>query len=171
MHVAVGSENPVKVTATERALRGRIDATVLSVGVDSGVPEQPRGHEQTLAGARTRARAALSRTDAALGVGIEGGVAGFDGVTGSHLVMWAVVTDGERTGEGGGPSVPLPEGIAARVRDGETLGPVLDDLLGTEGVGRDQGAAGVLTDGIVDRESCLVHAVAGALGPFVTDFY
>jgi non-canonical (house-cleaning) NTP pyrophosphatase len=33
------------------------------------------------------------------------------------------------------------------------------------------GAAGVLTDGSIDRESALAHAVAGALGPFVTDLY
>jgi non-canonical (house-cleaning) NTP pyrophosphatase len=65
----------------------------------------------------------------------------------------------------------LPDDVADRVRAGNELGPVMDDLLDTENVAERQGAAGVLTDGIIDRESALRHAVAGALGPFVTDLY
>ena len=179
MHVAVGSENPAKVAATERALGAHLDAEVTAIAVDSGVPEQPRGHEQTLAGARTRAERALAAVrettdgecDPALGVGIEGGVAEFPGTEGLFLVMWAAITDGHRTGPGSGPAIPLPAALAERVTGGEELGPVLDDVVGTEGIAREVGAAGVLTDGIIDRESALVHAVAAAAGPFVTDFY
>jgi non-canonical (house-cleaning) NTP pyrophosphatase len=47
----------------------------------------------------------------------------------------------------------------------------MDDVLGTEGIAEREGAAGVLTDGRIDREAALATAVAGALGPFVTDFY
>nr|WP_259372650.1 inosine/xanthosine triphosphatase [Halostella salina] len=85
--------------------------------------------------------------------------------------MWAAVTDGTRTGRGGGPSLRLPDDIAARVDDGEELGPVMDDVLDRNGVAREGGAAGALTDGAVDREGALSTAVAGALGPFVTDLY
>jgi len=159
MHVAVGSRNPVKIAATERALDGRFEARVEAVGVDSGVSEQPRGHEETIAGAETRARRALSRLDAGLGVGIEGGVATFDGTDELFLVMWAAVTDGERGGRGAGPSLRLPESVAAPVGDGAELGPVVDDLLDTHDVARNQGAAGVLTDGLIDRESALAHGV------------
>jgi len=173
MRVALGSQNPVKVAATERALAGQFRSVVAEpVGVDSGVAEQPRGHAETLSGAETRAERALdSFADADLGVGIEGGVAGFDGTDGLYLIMWAAVTDGTQLGHGAGPSLRLPDDVAARIRDGAELGPVMDDLLDTEGVARDQGAAGVLTDGIIDRESALAHAVAGALGPFVTELY
>lgn len=171
MRIAVGSENPVKVAATERALDGRFDAEVVPVGVDSGVAEQPRGHPETVAGAENRAVGARDRTDAALGVGIEGGVAAFEGTDGCFLVMWAAATDGRRVGRGAGPSIRLPGTVADRVRDGAELGPVMDDLLGTEGVARGQGATGALTGGAVDREAALAAAVAGALGPFVTDLY
>ncbi|WP_136715788.1 DUF84 family protein [Halorientalis salina] len=189
MHVAIGSENPVKVAATERALAGDAEASVEPVAVDSEVSEQPRGHAETIAGAQNRAESAIAFGPAVdLGVGIEGGVAQLrrDG-TGDrqwshevapiadssdlYLVMWAAASDGARTTRGSGPSVVLPDRIASQIRDGAELGPVLDDLLGTEGVGADQGAAGVLTDGIIDRESALVHAVAAALGPFVSDLY
>ena len=98
-------------------------------------------------------------------------MARFDGTDGLYLVMWAAVTDGDRMGRGAGPSLRLPDGVADRVDAGEELGPVMDDLLGESGVARDRGAAGALTDGIIDRESALAHAVAGALGPFVTSHY
>jgi non-canonical (house-cleaning) NTP pyrophosphatase len=45
---------------------------------------------------------------------------------------------------------------------------VVDDVFGTTDVGTGQGAAGVLTDGSIDRESALVHAVAAALAPFLS---
>jgi inosine/xanthosine triphosphatase len=168
MRVAVGSENPVKVAATERALP---DAVAEPIEVASGVPEQPRGREQTITGARNRAEAALAAIDADLGVGIEGGVARIEGADGLFLIMWAAVTDGERGGVGGGPSLRLPEAVAARVAAGDELGPVMDDLLDTEGVAEREGAAGVLTGERIDRESALVHAVASAAGPFVAGHY
>jgi non-canonical (house-cleaning) NTP pyrophosphatase len=87
------------------------------------------------------------------------------------LVMWAAVTDGEQWGYGTGPSLVLPEVVAGPVREGAELGPVLDEYLGTEGIKHGEGAAGVFTGGASDRTSALAHAVAGALGPFVTDHY
>jgi inosine/xanthosine triphosphatase len=166
MNVAVGSGNPVKRRAVARALP---EATVEAVVVESGVPEQPVGHAQTVTGAERRAERALPGYD--LAVGIEGGVASFEDLEELWLVMWAAATDGERWGRGSGPSIRLPEGVAARIEAGAELGPVMDDLLGTDGIARKEGAAGALTGGIVDRESSLTHAVGGALGPFVTGFY
>jgi len=166
MHVAVGSGNPVKVDAVQAALP---DARVESVPVDSGVAEQPYGFAESIEGAETRARRALDGHD--LGVGIEGGVARLPDAEGLWLVMWAAVTDGDRWGRGEGPSIRLPTDIASRVDTGEELGPVMDDVLGEDGVARNQGAAGALTGGVIDREAALTAAVAGALGPFLTDHY
>jgi inosine/xanthosine triphosphatase len=170
MRVAVGTGNPVKVAATRAAL-ARADRTtsVESVPVDSGVSEQPFGREETVEGARTRARRCLDGQD--LGVGIEGGVTDDPAVPGLALVMYAVVTDGDRVGVGAGPALTLPESIADRGRDGEELGPVMDDVLDTTGVKHDQGAAGVLTDGATDRQDALRTGVACALAPFLTGYY
>jgi len=87
------------------------------------------------------------------------------------LVMWAAVTDGERRGVGAGPSLLLPESIAARVRDGEELGPVMDDILGESNVARKQGAAGAFTDGRLSRTDALDAAVTAAASPFLSDLY
>ncbi len=186
MRVGVGSGNPVKRRAVERVLessRGRdlagetagdrATVAIESVPVPSGVSEQPTGHAETVAGAENRAEAALDAEPGAydLGVGIEGGVARFDGADGLFLVMWAAVSDGSRLGRGAGPSVALPTDVAARIEEGEELGPVMDDVLDTTGIARRGGAAGAFTAGRVDRADALAAAVAGALGPFVSDLY
>jgi inosine/xanthosine triphosphatase len=175
----------VKRDAVQRALP---DATVDAVPVESGVSEQPWGDDETVAGARNRAERARGESDDYdLGVGLEGGVA--DRVAapreatertsgeaasprdGLFLVMWAAATDGDRTAIAAGPRLRLPDDVAARLQDGAELGPVMDDLLDTSGVAENQGAAGVLTAGMTDRTEALRTAVAGALGPFVTDHY
>lgn len=165
MHVAVGSGNPVKRDAVQRALP---DATVDAVSVDSGVSEQPWGDDETIEGARTRAQRAFD-DDHDLGVGLEGGVAERDDSL--FLVMWAAATDGGRTEIAAGPRLRLPSNVVDRLHDGDELGPVMDDLLDTSGVAENQGAAGVLTDGMTDRTEALRTAASGALGPFVTTHY
>lgn len=174
MRVAVGSDNPVKRRAVENALPGRgvPDAvTVDLVAVESGVSEQPWGHTETLTGARNRARNALGAGSFDLAIGLEGGVATFEADAALFLVMWAAATDGDRWGRASGPSYALPERVARRVRDGDELGPVMDDVLGEDEVGRRGGAAGALTGDRVDRVSALSTAVAGAVGPFAVDLY
>lgn len=177
MHVGVGSGNPVKRRAVEAVLDAGTDefgatATVEAIDVPSGVPEQPRGYAETMRGAENRGRAVCEHGDFDLGVGIEGGVARFESLDdGLYLIMCAAVTDGERVGRAMGPSLPLPTAVARRVDDGEELGPVMDDLLGTRGIARGQGAAGVFSGGRIDREATLSQAVAGALGPFVCELY
>ena len=192
LRVGVGSGNPVKRRAVELALGSAADAdlpggptrvAIESVPVDSGVSEQPTGHAETIAGAQNRAAAVLDAAPGGgaggaepaatydLGVGIEGGVAGFDGADDRYLIMWAAVTDGDRVGRGAGPSLALPADVAARLDDGAELGPVMDDLLDTDGVAKRGGAAGALTNGRVDRAEALATAVSGALGPFVSDLY
>lgn len=166
MDLAVGSTNPTKIDAVERTLE-RFDPTVVDVGVDSGVPEQPWSIEETVTGAENRARRALAATDADYGIGLEGGVARIDGVSGLSLIMWAAATDGDRLERGGGPTLRLPDDVARRLEDGAELGPVMDDRLGTDGIAEAEGAAGVLTAGLTSRTRALGEAVACAFGPFV----
>jgi len=170
MRVAVGSTNPVKRAATERAMDGVVTAGE-AVAVDSGVPEQPWGEAETISGAETRATRAVAADSYDLGVGIEGGVARVEGTDGLFLIMWAAVTNGDVLGLGAGPRLRLPDRVAARLEEGEELGPVMDNLLDTDGIAEAEGAAGVLTDSIVTREDALFQAVAGGFGRFVSGQY
>ena len=172
MRIGVGSGNPVKRDATTRVFP---DATVVAEPVPSGVSEQPIGHAETRTGALNRAEAVLDADDEYdLGVGIEGGVVDVDdgsATAGLHLVMWGAFSDGERHGVGGGPSLPVPPSIATRVRDGEELGPVMDDVLGESDVAKKQGAAGAFTGGEMTRTDALAAAVTAAASPFLSDLY
>lgn len=168
MRVAVGSTNPVKRRATEGAVG---DAVVEAVAVDSGVAEQPRSTEETIRGAKNRARRAFAAGEYDLGVGIEGGVATVTSLDGQYLTMWAAVTDGERIEVGAGPRLRLPASIAGPVRDGRELGPLLDEVLGTENLKEGRGAVGVFTEDRIGREDALRQAVAVALGPLRSSHY
>jgi inosine/xanthosine triphosphatase len=170
MHVAVGSTNPVKVAATEAALES-LAGSVVAVDVHPGVPEQPRGTDQTVQGAKNRARRALDAESADLGVGLEGGVAGVEGLDGRFLTMWAAVATGKTVSVGAGPRLRLPAEIADAIAAGRELGPLLDEVLGTDGLKHGRGAVGVFTANRVTREDALRQAVAMALGPSVTDHY
>ena len=75
--VAIGSDNPAKSNAVKQAFNKMMRGGTWEfrgVKVSSGVSDQPRGHEETILGARNRANAARERLDADFGVGLEGGL-------------------------------------------------------------------------------------------------
>ncbi len=136
----------------------------------SGVEETPTRLEQLLRGARTRARG-LSDTLSAEGrparfaVGLEGGLWVADGAV--FLQSWACVTDGAREAFGASGAIPVPAALAdAVLRQGRSLGEVIDAFDGGHDVRSGQGAWGVLTRGLVTRERSFEAAVLNALAPF-----
>jgi len=168
-HVVVGSTNPVKIAAT-RAVLERLAPGVQVHGlrVASGVPDQPFGDEETQAGARQRARAALEAApEATLAVGLEGGVVAL--ASGQlRTCAWAVVVDRQGCeGVGGSLSMPLPERVAARIRAGEELGHAMDAEARTTGTKHGRGAVGILTAGLVDRQRAYEPMVAYAMAPWL----
>jgi len=89
------------------------------------VSEQPTGHTETIAGAENRAAAVLDTEPDTydLAVGIEGGVAHFDGADGIFLVMWAAVSDGSRVGRGAGRAWNSPLQSPPGSRTGRSSAP------------------------------------------------
>jgi inosine/xanthosine triphosphatase len=168
--VAVGSTNPVKLAAT-RAVFQRVAraASVEAVSVESTVPAQPIGDEETVRGALARARAARAVAQAELGVGIEGGVVRDD--TGSlRTCAWAaVVGANDREGVGGSLAMQLPPRVAELIRDeGLELGVAMDRLTGERNTKHGKGAVGILTSGLVDRQAAYEVILTYALAPFLT---
>lgn len=166
--VAVGSANPVKLAAARAVFAWAApDASVEPRAVPSGVPDQPFGDDETIRGARARAIAAREALDADLGVGLEGGVV--DGPDGMRTCAWCVVVhrDG-REGVGGSLAMPLPDAVAAMIRDGEELGHAMDRLVSERGTKHGKGAVGILTAARIDRQGAYEVLVTYALAPFVT---
>lgn len=171
MRIALGSTSASKVRAA-RAVCARAfpGAVVEAVDIASGVSAQPRGEAETIRGARTRAREALRRLDADLGIGIEGGV--HRDVQGVWVCAWAAVVDrAGREGLGSGIRFPLPEWIARRVLAGEELGAIVDAHLDVSDAHEALGAIGLLTKGLLDRQAALEQALLAALAPLLSDLY
>jgi non-canonical (house-cleaning) NTP pyrophosphatase len=75
---------------------------------------------------------------------------------------------GAQPGEGGSGRIALPEAIAGRVRAGEELGFVMDDVLNDNNVKQKGGAVGAFTAGLVSRQEALALSVVYAIAPFVS---
>lgn len=141
-------------------------AEVAAIDAQSGVPAQPWGERETRLGAIARARAAIGAAGAELGVGLEGGVIAED--VSLELVSWVAVVDRHgRLGLSSGLRFTLPAAAAQRLRAGEELGDVIDDLFGTRDSKRDAGAVGTLTEGFVSRSEAFADLVAMACAPFL----
>ena len=165
LRIAVGSTNPAKTTAVknvcEQAFAG---CTVVGVDVPSGVREQPLGADETAAGARNRARAALQAVPGAqLGLGLEGGV----DLEGHLISCVAVVAEGGRENLAWGVRFPLPPDMVARVLAGEELGPVVDESMKRTDSKRQMGVVGILTNGLFTRTEMMHGPLVCALIPFL----
>lgn len=166
--VGVGSGNPVKLAAALAVLeRVAPSARVEAVSVVSSVRDQPFGDDETIRGALARARAARDAASAQLGIGIEGGVV--ESAGGMRTCAWAAVVDGlGHEGVGGSLAMPLPDGVAKLVRGGLELGAAMDRLTGEHNTKQRQGAVGILTAGLVDRQAAYEVILAYALARFLT---
>ena len=170
--VAVGSTNRVKIDAVHAVLaRAGVTATVEGIAAASDVPDQPRGDDETIRGARTRAERARNALGADLGVGLEGGVVALpDGSL--RTCAWAVVIDREgRSGTGGSLAMPLPPAVAAMIGEGLELGEAMDRLTGGRDTKYGAGASGIFTAGLVNRQAAYESLVTYALAPWLGGAY
>lgn len=163
--IVCASTNPAKLEPVKlvfATLQPTLE--VIGLSLPSGVPDQPVGWTQTTLGARNRARAAVAQQDATYGVGLEGGF--LENEDGAWLVSVAAVAHSSGLeGLACGGWLQLPPQVAARVRAGEELSHVMDDLSAervTQSVG---GAIGVLTQGRYTRAQMWAGALELALAP------
>ena len=168
-HITVASLNPVKLNAALAAFQQMFPQqrfSVDGVSVPSGVPDQPTSLSQTMEGARNRANNAhAARPQSDYWVGIEGGIE--DSALG--MTCFARVHVLGRDGVAGlGQTAVfyLPREVAELVRGGLELGAADDQVFGRDNSKQANGAIGLLTDDLVDREAYYTHAVIMALVPF-----
>jgi inosine/xanthosine triphosphatase len=151
-----------------RRTLGRLapDCALESVDVPSGVGDMPLGEEAIRAGALARARTALELTDAEIAFGLEGG-ATLDGDRAwltAHVV--ALTRDGQ-LGEAAWGRMLLPRAATERLRAGEELGDIIDELFDRKESKRQTGAVGLLTQGAVSRTDAFADLVAMACAPLL----
>jgi inosine/xanthosine triphosphatase len=166
--IAVASANQPKIEATKQAFQKMFpaeDFEVRSVSVSSGVPDQPKGDDQTLEGAINRAENALKEVPGAdFSVGIEGGIEE-KGTEMTAFAWAAVLSKNGIIGKGRTAAFFLPPRVSELVRSGEELSHANDKVFGVTGSKHTTGAFGLLTGDILTRTNCYSDAVILALIP------
>lgn len=161
MQIAVGSTNPVKVNAVIACFGEEVEG----ISVPSGVREQPWGDEETIVGAKQRAKAAMEQGQATIGIGLEGGVQLIDNRL--YLCNWGALVDKEGMEiVAGGAGLPLPEEIKEKMDMGEELGPVISAFAKRSEVNKKEGAIGIFTNGAITRTHMYKQIVELLLGQY-----
>lgn len=165
MKIAVGSTNPVKISAVKLAFKALLENRqfeIVGVDVASGVSEQPMSDEEAIQGAITRAKAALTRSNADYGVGLEGGLQqlGELWLTGN---LAAVVRADGRMGFGISTRIAVPDEIMHQVQNGVDLTQAIHAVTGKSEIGKKEGFLGMMSKGLITRTSASREAVVAAL--------
>ena len=174
MKIVVTSHNPVKIAAVRQAFHGqfpRVEIELVPVQVESGVSDQPMSDQETLQGAQNRvANARSAIPDADYWVGLEGGLDLFDGRL--MAFAWMVVTSqGGRSSETRSVTLPLPPEVQTLVTEGLELGEANDRVFSTLNSKQAGGAYGLLSNGLMTRESVYTQTLVLALIPFVHELW
>lgn len=170
MLVVVGSDNPVKVRATENVFRVWVgECEVVGKAVRTDLPSQPIGFSQTLEGAVRRAQEAIKiLPEADFSVGIEAGLirVPYEDTRFFDQQFVAVLDSDGLLTLGGGPSFEHPADVAEEVlRTERDVGDVFDALSGVSNLGRKEGAIGFLSFGRISRLSITEVGISMALVP------
>jgi inosine/xanthosine triphosphatase len=182
IRIAVGSKRAPKLEAMREALAAvgpllhpKSNFEVMAFEVETGVSHTPRSRAELMAGARGRCEAlrSVDEQKAAYFVGLEGGldVISEDGnETGRRLVFlesWAYVSDnGGRGFYGRSGAILLPEALAEVLDRGTELSHAVEAYTGKQGVRDSQGAWGILTKNLINRQASFRIAVISAFAPF-----
>ena len=188
MIIGIGSENPVKVKACKVAiqkLRNRLNAKIephfIIRHTASGVTPMPTNETDIMLGAMNRAlnlyhtlRSESQYTDYT--IGLEGGLMNplpkKKEKAVYFLQSWVYVYNGRSGYWGSSGAIPVPENVFTRViNDGLELSTVIDTVSGQKDVRSKMGAAGILTDGVVNRQQFFEGAIKFAFAPFYNKKY
>ena len=168
MHLIIASTNPVKIQSTLHGFRLMFPSetfTAEGLSVPSNVSDHPMSDEETLQGARNRAaNARVAHPKADYWVGIEGGCEE------KHAELWTfawiVIIQADVIGKARTGAFMLPQEVASLVRSGVELGHADDQVFGRSNSKQSNGAVGLLTADLIDRQRYYEHAVVLALIPF-----
>lgn len=165
MKIAVGTKNPVKIDAVRTAFQTMLPDEafeIIGVDVSSGVSDQPMSDEESIKGARVRAKNAFKEVpDADIAIGLEGGLQQVGDLCFTGNLACAVTKDG-RTGYGISPKVAAPAELIHQVEQGKNLSEAVESVLGIADIGKKEGLLGYMTNGHVTRKSASAQSVIAA---------
>jgi inosine/xanthosine triphosphatase len=180
--IAVGSQRAPKLDAVRAAvdsfghlLHPNARFEIEGFEVETGVRHTPLSRSELMAGAQGRCEALKRLAERGIATpdfyaGLEGGldVVQENGNRLAFLESWACVMDrAGHTSYGQSGAILLPEALVAEVVDrGVELSRAIEVFAGVQGVRDAQGAWGILTQNLIDRQESFRIAVISAFAPF-----
>lgn len=167
--VSVGSQNPVKIDAVQEAF-SKIwpEKQWVTKGVDvpSGVADQPVTDDESIKGAITRAKRAMSKSPADFSVGLEGGLQKIG--QNWYESGWAAVLNKKQTlATGSSIKMLVSNDIIAMIKEGKELGEVTDIIFKKQNSKKEMGYFGLMTKGAYTRKDAYRDGVISSLVRFL----
>jgi inosine/xanthosine triphosphatase len=166
--IIIASRNPIKINATKLAFEQMFPDKIFQfegVNISSDISDQPMSNNETLKGAINRSNnAKLEYMDADYWIGIEGGVE----KKGNEMQVfaWIYIQSKEMVGKARTATFDLPKKIIELIDSGMELGDADDVIFNRRNSKQKNGAVGILTKDLIDREKYYTHAIIMALIPF-----
>lgn len=138
---------------------------LIPCSAESKVRPQPLSNEETLEGALNRAKDCLEKTEATLTIGLEAGIHFLNDQT--YLCHWGAIID--RSGNTyftNSPIILLPHDYKQALLAGDTLEHLMHQSTGIENLGKKEGAIGIFTDSMLNREQVLTQVVKVLMGQY-----
>ena len=164
MKIAIGTKNKAKCAAVEAVLNSYYkEIQYIAIDAPSNVSDQPFSNIETRQGAINRANFCQQEVLADFHFGLEGGVEEIDGIM--YCINWGAVTLRDGTVyTAQGASFALPDEIAAALKAGGELGPVMDRYTSRQNIRHHEGAIGIFTNGLINRMQMFEHIVMLLIG-------
>jgi len=167
MKINIGTKNGIKIGALRETVSGYDflkNAIVEGIEAGSGVSNQPKNLEETVRGAKNRARDAFSGCD--LSAGIEDGLMEvLDSRTGFMNVTVCAFYDGKQYYLGISAAFEYPPRAVELVKNGLDINQAFYQMKLTDDpqIGSSRGAIGILTKGRWQRKDTVKQAIVAAL--------
>lgn len=152
MKITVGTKNAVKINAVKDFFSGKFsNLSVEGVRVESEVSEQPKTLDETIRGAKNRARNAFKE---GLSVGIESGLTPAQGTNSGYFNLCVcAIYDGEKYALGTTPGFEYTQEIIDFVEEGLDVSEAFTKAGYEHGrLGEREGAIGLYTKGELPRK-------------------
>jgi inosine/xanthosine triphosphatase len=172
----VGTKNRAKLQTVEAVLTqvyGSDGFLIYPHEVSSGVSEQPMTAAECISGAINRANIARQCGGYDYGIGLEGGLEGHS--YGSPVTsIWlesgwmAVIDKNGKQGIGTSARFEVKGEVLKRLKEGEEMGAVMNEIENDTDIGQKGGMMGAITNGILGRSQCYQHGLLFALAPFIS---
>ncbi len=170
MKIAVGTENKGKIEAVKNGVSNYPEystAEVIGVKSDSGVSHQPKGLEETIRGAKNRAKRAYESSGADLGFGLESGIFLVPETKSDYMDTTAcAIYDGKEFHLGLSSCFEYPKALIHKVlHEGKEITDAALELGFAEdrSFREDGGMIGILTKGVLSRKKYSEQAVHTAM--------